>query len=136
MIAVVCVDDHGGTLFNHRRQSQDRALRADLLRAAEGHPLWMSPYSARQFTSEELESITVSDDFLTQAGAGDYCFVEGSPLSSREDTIEELILYKWNRVYPSDTFFDIPLAERGWTLANRSEFPRHPVFEHRGDAAL
>ena len=34
MIAVVCIDDKGGMLFNRRRQSQDRLLREDLLREA------------------------------------------------------------------------------------------------------
>jgi len=36
MIAVVCVDDRGGMLFNRRRQSQDRVLRGDLLALAAG----------------------------------------------------------------------------------------------------
>ena len=31
MILIVCVDDHNGMMFNHRRQSQDRILRGDIL---------------------------------------------------------------------------------------------------------
>ena len=31
MVLIVCVDDHNGMMFNHRRQSQDRILRADIL---------------------------------------------------------------------------------------------------------
>ena len=45
MIAAVCIDDRGGMLFNHRRQSQDRLLREDLLAEAAGRPLWMNSYS-------------------------------------------------------------------------------------------
>lgn len=31
MIAIVCVDDKSGTMFNRRRQSQDRVLREAIL---------------------------------------------------------------------------------------------------------
>lgn len=34
MILAFCIDDQGGLAFNHRRQSRDRALVADLLAAA------------------------------------------------------------------------------------------------------
>lgn len=34
MILAFCMDDQGGLAFNHRRQSRDRALVADLLAAA------------------------------------------------------------------------------------------------------
>ena len=36
MILIVCVDDHNGMMFNHRRQSQDRVLRADILELTDG----------------------------------------------------------------------------------------------------
>ena len=31
MRLILCVDDQGGLAFHHRRQSQDRAVRADIL---------------------------------------------------------------------------------------------------------
>ena len=34
MILAFCIDDQGGLAFNHRRQSRDRGLVADLLAAA------------------------------------------------------------------------------------------------------
>ena len=30
MIVIACLDDNGGMMFNHRRQSQDRVLRAHI----------------------------------------------------------------------------------------------------------
>ena len=30
MIVIACLDDNGGMMFNHRRQSQDRMLRAHI----------------------------------------------------------------------------------------------------------
>lgn len=36
MIVICVMDDHGGMLFNHRRQSQDRILRARILQRIQG----------------------------------------------------------------------------------------------------
>ena len=107
-------------LFHQRRQSQDRAVRADLLREAAGQTLWMNGYSKRQFTEVD-NAISVAEDFLTQAGTGEYCFVETEALRPWVDQIERIVIYRWNRIYPSDVRFDLPLET--WTLCRRAEFP-------------
>ena len=56
-ILAFCVDDQGGLAFNHRRQSRDRGLVADLLAAAGGRPVFCLPYSAGLF-----DPGTVTDD--------------------------------------------------------------------------
>lgn len=119
---VICViDDGGGMLFNHRRQSQDRVLRQRILARANGHRLWMNAYSYGQF-SEEAQQITVSERFLQEAQPGDYCFVEDQPLLPASDRIESVILYHWNRRYPSDFRLDLPLAAHGWEKIACAEF--------------
>ena len=123
MIPIVCIDDKNGTMFNRRRQSQDRLLRSDVLREAAGRRLWMNAYSYRQFAQEEGGTITVEEDFLQRAGAGELCFVEGLPLLPHLERMEGLILYRWNRVYPADTRLDLPVGEAPWTLLSREEFP-------------
>ena len=123
MIAVLCIDDNNGLMFNRRRLSQDRALRADLLREAGGRRLWMNAYSRRQFGAEGEGLITVDEDFLARAGAGDLCFVEGAALLPHLARMEGLILYRWNRVYPADTRLDLPVGEAPWTLLSREGFP-------------
>ena len=75
MILIVCVDDNMGMAFNHRRQSQDRLLRRRLLERVGASKLWMSPYTARQFDAL-LENVQVSETFLSEAEAGEYCFAE------------------------------------------------------------
>lgn len=120
MIAIVCIDDENGMLFNHRRQSQDRVLRQDLLREAGGGVLRMNGYSLRQFR-ETPPNVQASEDFLEQAGPGEFCFVEDRDLRPFADRLEKLILYRWNRRYPADLYFTIPLG--GWTLERREEFP-------------
>ena len=123
MVVMVCLDDNGGMLFNHRRQSQDRVLRDEILRQAGDGKLYVNAYTARQFTAEQQERLVISEDFLAQAGPEDFCFVENVALSPWEDQIRTLILFHWNRVYPTDMSFDIPLIDHGWKLTETREFP-------------
>ena len=113
----VCVDDGMGTMFNHRRQSRDRVLCADIVRETEGK-LYCTPYSAR-LLGDYTEPF-VSESPLCEATAEDSVFVEGEALMPYFDQIETLVLYRWNRRYPHDRTFDLPLAQ--FTLVSRSEF--------------
>ena len=101
MIVLLCADKKNGMAFHQRRQSLDRAVRADILTMAAGKPIWMTPYSARQFTEPEAVR-QISESPLCQAGEGALCFVEFPPLDPVLDRIEALVLYRWDRVYPSD----------------------------------
>ena len=118
MILIVCVDDAGGLGFNRRRQSQDRALRARMLR--KWGRLWMNAYSAGQFAKED--PVTADEDFLEKAGPGDACFAEGPAAAEALDRAEKLILYRWNRKYPADCHFPLDLEARGWRLEETAEF--------------
>lgn len=120
MILVACLDDKGGMMFNHRRQSQDCVLRAHLLELAAGHHLWMSQYSAGQFDAAQIQNINIDDAFLEKAGHGDYCFIESGVQGVDAADVERIALFKWNRVYPADVYFDFPLE--GWTLTTSQEF--------------
>lgn len=107
MRIIVCVDDKGGVMFNHRRQSQDRVLREEILKMTAGKTLWMSSYSAKMF--EFRQGITAAEDFLNRATSGDFCFIEDTvSISEHADSIEEIILFKWNRAYPADVYFTFP----------------------------
>ena len=119
MIVILCVDDNGGTMFNHRRQSQDRLLRDRILRLTAGTRLWMNHYSAKQFAP--ASSIYADDHFLDKAAPGEYCFVENSDVLPYEQSIEKIILYQWNRRYPADHIFNIPRSR--WRLVQRTDFP-------------
>ena len=132
MILIQCVDNRNGTFFNRRRQSQDRLLRSRILSELHGRRLWMNAYSLRQFQKElPLEvRLSVDEDFLTKAGTGEVCFVEGLPLLPWLDRIEQVILYRWNRDYPADTYLDLALDAPPWSLAAREDFPgfSHPML--------
>ena len=79
MILMACVDGRNGMAFNCRRQSRDRAVRADLLAEAGEARLWVSGATARQFPAEEQSRLCVDESFLEKAGPGEPCFC-GGPL--------------------------------------------------------
>ena len=76
MILMACVDGRNGMAFNCRRQSRDRAVRADLLAEVGEACLWVSGATARQFPAEEQSRLCVDESFLEKAGPGEPCFVE------------------------------------------------------------
>lgn len=117
MILSVCVDDKGGMLFNRRRQSRDRRQQEDLVRWCTGRKLWVNSYSAPLF---EGAQICVAEDFLEQAGAGEICFAENQPVAAFAEKIEAVVLYRWNRTYPADLWFDLDMTD--FTLAETTEF--------------
>lgn len=65
MIVIACVDEKGGMMFHRRRQSQDRALREDVLRECKGKKLYMSSYSYGMFEKEARKK--------QEAGEGGRC---------------------------------------------------------------
>ena len=122
MYLIAAVDDRNGMLFNHRRQSQDRVLREKILELAGKSRLWMNGYSRKQFAPENISGIHTAEDFLAQAGEEDYCFVEDQAVSPFKERIKELYLFKWNRKYPGDFFFDLDVTEGCWKLIRTEEF--------------
>ena len=125
MIILTAVDDRNGLLFNHRRQSQDAALREHILALTGESRLWMNAYSFKQFEGMEESlraGITVDEEFLTKAAEDDYCFVENVPVLPCVQAVKKVILFKWNRAYPGDFFFDLQLTEPFWRKTETSEF--------------
>lgn len=120
MYVIVCLDDRGGMLFNHRRQSRDRVVQEKILTLCAGKKLWMNHGSAQLFP-ENVSEINVDDRFLQEAGPGDFCFVETEALLPWEKWIEGLYVFRWNRVYPADVSLDLPLEN--WHLHTAEEFP-------------
>ena len=120
MILIVCVDDHNGMMFNHRRQSQDRVLRADILELTDGKKLWMNAYSRKQFAESDAEKIRVDETFLDAAEDGEFCFVENADVSGCVERIDEIYLYRWNRDYPADVYFPVDLSM--WKCVETKEF--------------
>ncbi|MBQ8559289.1 MAG: hypothetical protein IJ439_04825 [Tyzzerella sp.] len=117
MKVIVCVDDNLGMLFNKRRQSRDAKVIEDIFKMTER--LWIHPFSDKLFLDHDGR-VVVDEEFLGKAGRGEFCFVENQQLAPYSDKIEQIILYKWNRKYPSDFKLDVNLKD--WELIERIEF--------------
>ena len=112
MIGIVCLEERRGMQFGGRRVSRDRVV-----------TVWMNPASEKLF-AEQKESgkvtLQAAADFLEQAGEGEYCFVENTGLQAVEAKIEKIIVFWWNRHYPSDRKFDLDLSK--WNKVSEEEF--------------
>ena len=116
MNVAVCIDDNSGMLFNSRRQSRDRILIEDFLRTAENSKVFIRSFSEKLFTEM---NVSVNDNCLLEAEENDFCFIEDEDILPYSAKIRKLIVYKWNRVYPADFYFEMP---EGFTLTEASEF--------------
>lgn len=105
MNIIICLDDKNGMLFANRRQSRDSALCERIIELSKGCMLYMNEYSAKLF-SDYSAQICVDNDFLSKATKNDYCFVENTDIMPFIDKINCVIIYRWNRVYPSDVRLD------------------------------
>ncbi len=119
MKLIVCLSEDGGMMFNRRRQSRDRVLIDDMIRHTKDANLWVSPYSATLF-GESCPTLRISPAPLEAMKKNDYCFVEDTPLPQDLDNIDELIIYRWNRLYPSDVYFTCDTSP--FFLAESDEF--------------
>ena len=103
MILISCVENALGLLFNHRRCSRDRAVCGRILELA-GNELWLAESSAGLFREFPEAALHIVPD-MSQVPEGGYCFWE---LPAPEAEPEGLVLYFWNRDYPSDEKFVFP----------------------------
>lgn len=104
MIVIAAVDDRFGMFFNHRRLSRDWVVTEKVKEIVGNGKLWIHPYSLDLFPDA-----CAAEDFLVRAGKEDFCFVENRSLRTYSDQITEIYLFFWNRKYPSDLKFDLPL---------------------------
>lgn len=118
MHLILCVDERDGMSFCGRRLSSDRVLTEHILRTVAGGKLWMNAYSANLFADGD---ICVDEAFLQKAGEGEYCFAEITPLQT-DLHLESVILYHWNRRYPSTVKFPRTLLS-GMHLEYTEDFP-------------
>lgn len=110
MKLIVCLDEHNGLMFNHRRQSKDALLRQHILALCGSCCLWMNAYTASQFEQPLDARICVDEHFLAHAAPGDFCFCEDVvSIRGQLSQLEALCIYRWNRSYPFDlAFADTP----------------------------
>lgn len=118
MKIVCCIDNNYGMTFNNRRVSRDRNQISNLLELLNGEKIYINNFSKDIIDSEN--SIFVTLDELNNLKDTDYFFDENILPSKLENLLSNIILYKWNRDYPSDLKFDIDLSK--WNLVESIDF--------------
>lgn len=121
MKVIIFLDDRNGMLFNKRRQSRDQAVTDEICMLCQGKVLWMNDYSYPVYGNLKGVEIKCCQDFIQKAGTGEYALVETDDLKTHAENIEELLVFRWNRSYPSDKKLGLDLSE--WQCAEEKEFP-------------
>lgn len=101
MILVSCVDDALGMAFLGRRVSRDSAVTERILALTAEQKLLAAPYSARLLGNGAL----YTEDPAGAAGKGDFVLLENLPVPT--EGVERILLFRWNRAYPSDLKFPL-----------------------------
>ncbi len=118
MTVIVCLDDNNGMMFNGRRQSRDKTVVRRICEISGSSRLCVNSYSSPLF--ETAENLITDDNPMQISQKADYCFVENLNIKEYIHKIEKIIVYRWNRKYPSDFKLDVDLS--CWKLENRCEF--------------
>ena len=105
MKIIACVDNDMGLMFHQRRQTQDRIVRENIKALKER--IYMNEYSY-QLYKDTLDDVIVDNDFIKH-GENHYCLIEN--VSVKDCDIDEMILYRWNTIYPCDYYLDIDLSK-------------------------
>ena len=82
----------------------------------------MNEYSYKLYKDINNENIIVSENYLDECENDNFCLVENKPLNNYIEKIDNIIIYKWNRIYPSDLYFDIDIKNGQWKLIETEEF--------------
>lgn len=115
MTLYICLDDRNGLKFNKRRQSRDAALLEDIRNQLTGN-LLIEPFSEKLIQETEIPYV------LPPETAEDY-FAEDIPSEELLNQTEKIVIYRWNRHYPSDVRWNPDLSAMGFSLVEATEFP-------------
>ena len=121
MLVIACIDERKGMMFNHRRQSRDSVVSADILRECAGKTLYMNDYSHTLFQDTNSVKIRISEDLKNQVPADGTCFVEDADIFNCTAQIDKIILYQWNRHYPADVYLPLDFSGENWKLVKQEE---------------
>jgi hypothetical protein len=114
MTLYICLDDRNGLKFNNRRQSRDSAVLEDIRRQLTGS-LLIDIFSEKLIREREIPYL------LPPETAEDF-FAEDIPSDEILGKTSKLVIYRWNRHYPSDVRWEPDLAGMGFILTETTEF--------------
>lgn len=112
MNLIVCIANNNGIMFNKRRVSKDALLIERLKGITKENKIYVSEYSKPLF--DGFDNLVLSIENLT---SNNFYFLEDKDYNGN---IDKIIIYKWNRDYPADKYFDIDLS--GYELISTQDF--------------
>ena len=121
MTVYVCLDDRNGMLFNNRRQSRDKAVLADLQAGLTG-VLFADGFSEKLLTGADVPW-SPAPERLTDLPMDSCFFLENRKPEEALEAASMLVIYRWNRHYPSDVRWEADMADWGFALTETTEFP-------------
>ena len=104
MKLVVCLDENNGISFFHKRQSQDELQRKNLFELIGNSKLFVSDYSYDLYKDFEFNFEII--DEKTKIIENSVFLYEGDFLEKFLQSVDEIIIYFWNRDYPFDEIFE------------------------------
>ena len=102
MTIILCLDDKNGLSFNNRRQSRDKTLIEDIM---QNDNLYILERSACLFAEYSVNKVNNVSDLPNDA----VYFHEITNPKDIMDQFDTVIIYRWNRHYPSDVKFELNL---------------------------
>ena len=114
----LCLDDRGGLLYNGRRLSRDAVLLADMA-AMVPDVLTIDPFSEKLITAAGIP-YALAGESLTE---GTHFFLENRDPEALLPLAHTLVIYRWNRHYPSDVRWEGIPEDYGFMLSETAEFP-------------
>ena len=115
MTLYICLDDRNGLRFNKRRQSRDAALLEDIRSQLAGN-LLIEPFSEKLIREAEIPYV------LPPETAEDF-FAEDVPSDELLEKTSKVVIYRWNRHYPSDLRWEPDLNALGFVRKETADFP-------------
>lgn len=117
MIFIFTLDNSNGTQFCGKRQSKDKIVAGHILNYANGKPVYMKEKSTSFF--ENTDKLIHIDNFENLENDA-ICFAEEVVSAKLLEKAEYIIVYRWNRSYPSIVKDRLDLS--GYTKRTVEEF--------------
>ena len=121
MIIILTLDDKNAVSFAGKRQANDRTVADYMSNITKDAPLYIKEKSGAFFKNCDTPPTLYTVESFDNLKNGDVCFMEEVPSTQLMAQAEKLIVFRWNRNYPSMTKERVNLS--GWHLDCSLEFP-------------
>lgn len=120
MTVIFCLDENKGMLFNNRRLSRDAMVFEDIQTYLTG-TLKINSFSEKLVSASGV-NYEIFNNFVTNPDSDSFYYIENISVKENLNKINRIIVYWWNRKYPSDTKLDFDPLECGYKSTSVYEF--------------